>query len=59
MYTIKADKTDKAYNELSAKITKLNHDIKMATSIEEINFLSMELLVAEERLINTVNRGRR
>jgi len=48
-----------SYNELLQKIESVKKDLECATSQEELNYFGMELMILEDRLENTIARGRR
>lgn len=46
------------YDELVTKIKNLELDLKLASTPEEISYFENELLVAEEYLAKTIDKGR-
>jgi len=46
------------YEKLTQLIKDLNKDLELASSCQEIAYFERELLVAEEILEKTINKGR-
>jgi hypothetical protein len=47
------------YQEITKRIESLKKDLELATSQDEINYLELELMVAEDYLEVKIAKGRR